>query len=50
MNETLGGPLQPGVVMFNPMEAPAGRIKELWGDPPAGTPESRFTSPGALHK
>jgi len=34
MNEILGGTLLPGVVRFNYLEAPAGKLKQLCRDPP----------------
>lgn len=39
MNETLGGTLLPGVVRFNYLEAPGGKIKQVCHEPPPSKPE-----------
>lgn len=51
MNEILGETLLPGVVRFNYLEAPAGKIKELWHEPLPRKPEkTKSPPPGALDR
>lgn len=51
MNEGPGGALVPGVVRFSYLEAPAGKIKLLWHEPPPSEPErTKLPPPGTLGK
>lgn len=51
MNEGPSGTLVPGVVRFSYPQALAGKMKQLWHEPPSSEPErTKLPPPGTLDK